>query len=167
MFSAAETLAKEPLVKKDGLKGGGYYVEYRTDDARLTIEVMKQAVEKGATPLNYSKVKNLIYKNGIVVGVLVEDLLTGEEYEVHAKKVVNATGPWSMASVKWMIQKKEKPSSCQKVFISSSINHASRLSRRFISIHQMAGWSSRFRAMAKPMLARPILFTMKTQSTLA
>ncbi|WP_226086829.1 glycerol-3-phosphate dehydrogenase/oxidase [Mesobacillus sp. S13] len=94
MFSATETLAKEPLVKKDGLKGGGYYVEYRTDDARLTIEVMKQAVDKGATPLNYSKVKNLIYKNGIVAGVLVEDLLTGEEYEVHAKKVVNATGPW-------------------------------------------------------------------------
>lgn len=94
MFSAAETLAKEPLVKKDGLKGGGYYVEYRTDDARLTIEVMKQAIDKGATALNYSKVKNLIYNNGMVSGVLVEDLLTGEEYEVHAKKVVNATGPW-------------------------------------------------------------------------
>lgn len=94
MFSAAETLAKEPLVKKDGLKGGGYYVEYRTDDARLTIEVMKQAFEKGATALNYSKVKNLVYKNGIVSGVLVEDLLTGERYEVRAKKVVNATGPW-------------------------------------------------------------------------
>ncbi|WP_079505179.1 glycerol-3-phosphate dehydrogenase/oxidase [Mesobacillus jeotgali] len=94
MFSAAETLAKEPLVKKEGLKGGGYYVEYRTDDARLTIEVMKQAVSKGATALNYSKVKNLVYTNGIVSGVVVEDLLTGEEYEVHAKKVVNATGPW-------------------------------------------------------------------------
>ncbi|MCM3124239.1 MULTISPECIES: glycerol-3-phosphate dehydrogenase/oxidase [unclassified Mesobacillus] len=94
MFSAAETLSREPLVKRDGLKGGGYYVEYRTDDARLTIEVLKQAVSKGATALNYSKVKNLIYKNGIVAGVLVEDLITGEEYEVHAKKVVNATGPW-------------------------------------------------------------------------
>ncbi|MBT2684143.1 glycerol-3-phosphate dehydrogenase/oxidase [Bacillus sp. ISL-37] len=94
MFSAAETLAKEPLVKKEGLKGGGHYVEYRTDDARLTIEVMKQAVAKGATALNYSKVKNLVYTNGIVSGVVVEDLLTGEEYEVHAKKVVNATGPW-------------------------------------------------------------------------
>ncbi|GAM12945.1 glycerol-3-phosphate dehydrogenase/oxidase [Mesobacillus selenatarsenatis] len=94
MFSAAETLVKEPLVKKEGLKGGGHYVEYRTDDARLTIEVMKQAVEKGATALNYSKVKNLVYTNGIVSGVVVEDLLTGEEYEVHAKKVVNATGPW-------------------------------------------------------------------------
>ena len=41
MLSKQETLNKEPLVKRDGLKAGGYYVEYRTDDARLTIEVMK------------------------------------------------------------------------------------------------------------------------------
>ncbi|PLS15745.1 glycerol-3-phosphate dehydrogenase [Bacillus sp. M6-12] len=94
MLTVEETLAKEPLIKKSGLKGGGYYVEYRTDDARLTIEVMKAAVENGATALNYSKVKNLIFKNGTVIGVLVEDLLTGSEYEVHSKKIVNATGPW-------------------------------------------------------------------------
>lgn len=37
MLSADETLQKEPLIKRDGLLGGGYYVEYRTDDARLTI----------------------------------------------------------------------------------------------------------------------------------
>lgn len=42
MLSKEETLAKEPLIKKDGLKGGGYYVEYRTDDSRLTVEVMKR-----------------------------------------------------------------------------------------------------------------------------
>ncbi|MGG1678911.1 glycerol-3-phosphate dehydrogenase/oxidase [Neobacillus sp. NRS-1170] len=94
MLSLEETLAKEPLVKKDGLIGGGYYVEYRTDDARLTIEVMKAAVEKGAIALNYTKVIKLIYKNGRVVGILVEDQLTGEQYEVHAKKIVNAAGPW-------------------------------------------------------------------------
>lgn len=44
-----ETSAKEPLVKQDGLKGGGYYVEYRTDDARLTIEVMKKRQNKALT----------------------------------------------------------------------------------------------------------------------
>ncbi|MUI45845.1 FAD-dependent oxidoreductase, partial [Pseudomonas aeruginosa] len=55
MLSKKETLAKEPLVKKEGLKGGGYYVEYRTDDARLTIEVMKRAAEKGAEIINYTK----------------------------------------------------------------------------------------------------------------
>ncbi|WP_432681368.1 glycerol-3-phosphate dehydrogenase [Bacillus velezensis] len=94
MLSAKETLQKEPLVKKDGLKGGGYYVEYRTDDARLTIEVMKEAVKFGAEPVNYSKVKELLYEKGKVVGVLIEDLLSGKEYKVYAKKIVNATGPW-------------------------------------------------------------------------
>ncbi|WP_462412975.1 glycerol-3-phosphate dehydrogenase/oxidase [Neobacillus sp. Marseille-QA0830] len=94
MLSAEETLAKEPLIKKIGLKGGGYYVEYRTDDARLTIEVMKASVEKGAIALNYSKVLKLIYKNSKVAGALVQDLITGAEYEIRAKKVVNATGPW-------------------------------------------------------------------------
>ncbi|MCH6265700.1 MULTISPECIES: glycerol-3-phosphate dehydrogenase/oxidase [Neobacillus] len=94
MLSAEQTLAKEPLVKKDGLKGGGYYVEYRTDDARLTIEVMKAAVENGAIACNYTKVTKLIYENGKVVGVIVEDQITGDKYEIRAKKIVNAAGPW-------------------------------------------------------------------------
>ncbi|WP_066395404.1 glycerol-3-phosphate dehydrogenase/oxidase [Neobacillus mesonae] len=94
MLSAEETLAKEPLVKRNGLKGGGYYVEYRTDDARLTIEVMKAAVEKGAFALNYTKVVKLVYDNEKVIGVVCEDMLTGETYEIYAKKIVNAAGPW-------------------------------------------------------------------------
>ncbi len=76
------------------MKGGGYYVEYRTDDARLTIEVMKAAVENGATACNYTKVQKLLYENEKVSGAWAEDLLTGEKYQIHAKKVVNATGPW-------------------------------------------------------------------------
>ena len=94
MLSKDETLQREPLIKKDGLKGGGYYVEYRTDDARLTIEVMKAAVEKGAVAINYSKAVDLITENDRVIGVLVKDQLTGEMYKVLAKKVINATGPW-------------------------------------------------------------------------
>ncbi|MDR0268352.1 FAD-dependent oxidoreductase [Paenibacillus sp.] len=95
MLSAQQTLEKEPLIKKSGLKGGGYYVEYRTDDARLTIEVMKAAVEHGATALNYTKVESLIYNDKKQVsGAVVRDLLTGDTYEVKAVKVVNSTGPW-------------------------------------------------------------------------
>lgn len=94
MLSAEETLKREPLVKKEGLKGGGYYVEYRTDDARLTIEVMKAAVDKGATPINYTKVDKLLYENGKVNGVQVADLLSGDAYEIYADKVINAAGPW-------------------------------------------------------------------------
>lgn len=94
MLSNEQTLNKEPLLKQQDLRGGGYYVEYRTDDARLTMEVMKKAVEKGATALNYSKVVELVYTNSVVTGAVIEDLLTGKQYEIHAKKVINATGPW-------------------------------------------------------------------------
>ncbi|ABY42202.1 MULTISPECIES: aerobic glycerol-3-phosphate dehydrogenase [Bacillus] len=94
MFNREETLNKEPLVKQEGLKGGGYYVEYRTDDARLTIEVMKEAIEHGAKAVNYAKVDSFLYKDGKVCGVRVIDLLDGEVYEVYGKKIVNAAGPW-------------------------------------------------------------------------
>lgn len=94
MLSVEETLAKEPLVKKTGLKGGGYYVEYRTDDARLTIEVMKSAFEKGTTACNYTKVVKLVYEKGKVVGAMVQDMISGEKYLIRAKKIVNAAGPW-------------------------------------------------------------------------
>ncbi|MCH5583805.1 glycerol-3-phosphate dehydrogenase/oxidase [Shimazuella sp. AN120528] len=94
MLNREETLNKEPLLRKDGLKGSGYYVEYRTDDARLTIEVLKKAVEYGALAYNYLKVVDFIYENRKIKGVLAEDVLTGEQIKVLAKQIVNATGPW-------------------------------------------------------------------------
>ncbi|WP_338553061.1 FAD-dependent oxidoreductase [Paenibacillus sp. KS-LC4] len=94
MFSVDETMSREPLLKREGMKGGGYYVEYRTDDARLTIEVMKKAVDMGALSIPYVKVESFIYENGKVVGANVRDLLSGAESKVRAVKVVNATGPW-------------------------------------------------------------------------
>lgn len=95
MLSREKTLQKEPLLKKEGLKGGGYYVEYRTDDARLTMETMKAAVERGAHAVNYAKVEDLIYDNSKkLVGVQVVDQISGDQYELYAKKIVNAAGPW-------------------------------------------------------------------------
>jgi glycerol-3-phosphate dehydrogenase len=94
MLTVEETIAKEPLIKQTGLNGGGYYVEYRTDDARLTIEVAKKAAEMGANLLNYCKVIDFIYENGKVTGALVEDRLLSRTYQVKAKKIINAAGPW-------------------------------------------------------------------------
>ncbi|MGG1313532.1 glycerol-3-phosphate dehydrogenase/oxidase [Cohnella laeviribosi] len=94
MLGPNETLAKEPLLKRDGLKGSGYYVEYRTDDARLTIEVMKKAAELGALAVNYARAESFIYEAGKLRGAIVRDLLGGATYAVRARAVVNATGPW-------------------------------------------------------------------------
>jgi len=95
MLSAHETLQKEPLIKRDGLLGGGYYVEYRTDDARLTIEVIKKAVECGAHAVNYVKAESFLYdEQDRVIGVICREQMTNESFAVYAKKIVNAAGPW-------------------------------------------------------------------------
>lgn len=94
MLTKEETIEKAPLVKQEGLLGGGIYVEYRTDDARLTIEVLKAAAEKGATLVNYAKAESFIYKEEKIAGVEVLDTLTNKKVIINAKKVVNAAGPW-------------------------------------------------------------------------
>ncbi|WP_203247825.1 glycerol-3-phosphate dehydrogenase/oxidase [Sporosarcina beigongshangi] len=95
MLSLAETIRKVPIVKKDGLLGGGVYVEYRTDDARLTMEVIKAAVENGAVITNYAKAAQFIYDDREqVIGADIKDMLTDKTVSVQAKKIVNATGPW-------------------------------------------------------------------------
>lgn len=94
MLGKEETLRREPLLKRDGLLGSGYYVEYRTDDARLTLEVIKKAAEQGATALNYVAAERFLYEGGRLIGAEVRDRLTGETAEVRAAVVVNATGPW-------------------------------------------------------------------------
>lgn len=94
MLSREEVIEKEPLLKRDGLLGGGYYVEYRTDDARLTIEVLKKAFEKGADIINYVKVEELMYDHNRVNGFKCKNRLTNETFQIQAKTVVNAAGPW-------------------------------------------------------------------------
>ncbi|WP_420552028.1 glycerol-3-phosphate dehydrogenase/oxidase [Tenacibaculum aiptasiae] len=94
MLDKKEALQKEPLLPENILNGAGYYAEYRTDDARLTIEVLKTASQYNAQILNYTKANEFIYKNKRVVGAKVTDEFTNETYEIKAKYVVNAAGPW-------------------------------------------------------------------------
>ena len=94
MLSVKKALKKEPLLPKKILKGAGYYAEYRTDDARLTIEVLKTAADYSAQLINYTEATEFIYENDRVVGANVTDAITNESYAINAKYVVNACGPW-------------------------------------------------------------------------
>lgn len=94
MLSKEETLKIEPLLDENILEGGGIYAEYRTDDARLTVEVLKTAVAHGADAINYVEGTDFIYDGAKVIGVKCKDLFTDEEFEVSSKYVVSAAGPW-------------------------------------------------------------------------
>ena len=94
MLDKKTTLEKEPLLPEDILEGSGFYAEYRTDDARLTIEVLKTAVRLGTLALNYCEISQLSYNDGKIGGALATDRFTSKKIPIKARYVVNATGPW-------------------------------------------------------------------------
>ena len=94
MLDKEEALEKEPLLPENILNGAGYYAEYRTDDARLTLEILKTAVNYNAKIINYTAATAFIYDQNRVVGATVKDTFTNETFNIKAKYVVNATGPW-------------------------------------------------------------------------
>ena len=89
-----KTKEAEPLLSDELLKSGIKYSEYRTDDARLTIELVKTARRHGAAAFNYAEAKDFIYAEGQVVGVECYDHLNNVSFNVKATQVVSAAGPW-------------------------------------------------------------------------
>ena len=95
MLDKEETLAKEPLLDEEVVLGSGYYAEYRTDDARLTIELLKKAAEFGATIINYCEMQSFVYdSNNKIESLNCKDHNTGKKINISAKNYVSATGPW-------------------------------------------------------------------------
>lgn len=94
MYGKQDALREEPLLKSSDLKGAAIYSEYRTDDARLVMEVAKTATEKGAFLLNHCELLDFAYKEGKVIGATVKDQIAGTKVLINADQVVNATGPW-------------------------------------------------------------------------
>ncbi len=60
MLEKKEAVKLEPLLPKKILNGAGYYAEYRTDDARLTLENIKTSLKFGTQAINYAKVTDFV-----------------------------------------------------------------------------------------------------------
>jgi glycerol-3-phosphate dehydrogenase len=81
---------------RDPLRGAVLYPEYITDDARLTLENAISAAEHGALVANHARAESLFRdSSGRIHGARVRDALDGSVYEVQARAVVNAGGPWA------------------------------------------------------------------------
>lgn len=81
---------------RDPLRGAVLYPEYITDDARLTLENALSAAEHGALVANHARAESLFrHSSGRIQGARVRDELDGTVYEVQARAVVNAGGPWA------------------------------------------------------------------------
>lgn len=83
------------LVDKASLTGGSVWYDAQIyNSEQLCLSVLQSADVEGAALANYLEANNLIMKGDRVVGVLAVDTLSGQELEIRAKLVINATGPW-------------------------------------------------------------------------
>ena len=88
-----ETVEKmAPKLVTQGLKEGFIYYDGQTNDARLTMAVIRTAAQYGAVIANYAQVTSFVTENGKVTGAHVEDKIDGKRITIHARHIVNATG---------------------------------------------------------------------------
>lgn len=91
-----ETVAQEPSLRMERMQGSLAYVDGLTEDARMTVETIKTAATWGAAIANHVEVTSFnMGPDGKVTGVTVCDRLSNETHSVFARRVINATGPWS------------------------------------------------------------------------
>jgi glycerol-3-phosphate dehydrogenase len=91
-LSRRHALQVAPALRKDALVGAIQYYDAQVDDARLVVTLARTAAHYGAVVANQARVVGFLREGERVVGVRVQDLEAGGEYEVRAKQVVNATG---------------------------------------------------------------------------
>ncbi|ACO47676.1 glycerol-3-phosphate dehydrogenase/oxidase [Deinococcus deserti] len=90
--SAAEALRRIPTLQKTALKGGILYFDGQFDDARMAVTLLRTFQNFGGVALNHAPVTGLIHDSGRVTGARFRDTETGQDHEVRARAVVNATG---------------------------------------------------------------------------
>lgn len=115
LMSKSRALEVFPLLKSEGLVGALVYYDGQClrisarsffdlinnyvgqhNDSRMNTALVMTAVKHGATVANYTEVVQL-HKDaaGKIQGARVKDNMTGEEWDVRCKGVINATGPFA------------------------------------------------------------------------
>ena len=95
-FSKSKVLELVPMLTAiDGLNGAHTLFEsHMHNSERMTLAFIKSAVHNGSQAANHVAVQRLISTDERITGVHCRDTLSGEEFQIEAKMVVNAAGPF-------------------------------------------------------------------------
>ena len=94
-LSKTQVLRNIPSIRSDAFTGGLTYYDAQVDDARYVSTLARTASYYGAHVASRVRVEGFVKVGERVVGVRAHDLETGEQFEIRAKQVVNATGVWT------------------------------------------------------------------------
>lgn len=93
--TADDFLMLAPHIRRDQLNGGLSYTDAKTDDARLVLRILQEAIGTGGVAVNYVSAGKILRKNGSAAGVELFDAIGNVTYPVKARVVINATGAWA------------------------------------------------------------------------
>jgi glycerol-3-phosphate dehydrogenase len=94
-LSRRSALRLAPALKRQALTGALVYWDAQVDDARYVVTLVRTAASFGAHVASRTQVTGFLREGERVTGVRVTDLETGNELEIRAQQVVNATGVWT------------------------------------------------------------------------
>jgi glycerol-3-phosphate dehydrogenase len=95
VISGEEVLELLPALTGREPTSGYLFYDCQTDDVRLVLTVLGEAERFGAVCANRLDVTGLLEHQGRARGVRARDCESGEQFEVQAANVVNATGVWA------------------------------------------------------------------------
>lgn len=84
-----------PDIRPDSLVGAIRFFDARVDDARLVIDLVRTAIDRGALAASRTEVVGFVVDAGRVVGATVMDTETGTEHVIRARHVIAAAGVWT------------------------------------------------------------------------
>ncbi len=94
LVSRKEALQRFPMLKKEGLKAGVVYYDGQFNDARMAVTLALTAQKHGAIIANHVEVLSLEKAGSALCGARVRDKISGEEFSIRARGVINAAGPF-------------------------------------------------------------------------
>lgn len=122
ILGRGKALEAFPMLKASGLAGAVVYYDGQHNDTRMNVALALTAVHHGAVVANHTTVTAL-HKKAVegkpdqICGARLRDELTGDEWDVRCKGLINATGPFSDA-----VRKMDAPTAQEIVAPSSGVH---------------------------------------------
>lgn len=134
LVSREECLHLDPLINPAKVTGGIVWHDcqiYNTD--RMALSFVLSGVERGAAAANYVECTGWLRDKSRVIGITAVDLLGGDPFEIRARVVLNAAGPWAHRVVAPLFAGRQNP-------VVSKLSKAMNLvTRRLTGVHAVAG----------------------------
>ncbi|NET82472.1 MAG: glycerol-3-phosphate dehydrogenase/oxidase [Moorea sp. SIO1F2] len=112
-----------PGIPQEGLTGAAVFYDAQVyNSERLTLSFLRSAEQAGTVVANYVEVTGFLQAGNRVTGIQGQDVLTGNQFDIRAKTVVNTSGPWTNRVLSLLNQPQQQPQQQPRVPLAKAMN---------------------------------------------